>query len=181
MRPSSRFPTWMWRNVEVHDFVEWLRAHNERVPATARSQFRGLDIYSLGGSIAAVLAYLDSVDPDEAKTARRRYGCLTPWQDDPAGYGRAALMRGRSPCEDAVVDELRALLEQQPRLCRPRRRILLRRRAECARRARRRALLPADVSQLAESWNLRDRHMFETLVRLLDARGDGCEGRGLGA
>jgi erythromycin esterase-like protein len=87
----SRFPTWMWRNVEVHDLVEWLRAHNEALPPKARTQFRGLDIYSLGNSITAVLAYLDQVDPEEAKAARNRYGCLTPWQDDPAGYGRAAL------------------------------------------------------------------------------------------
>src|SRR5215211_3715606 len=23
-----RFPTWMWRNADVRDFVEWLRAYN---------------------------------------------------------------------------------------------------------------------------------------------------------
>jgi erythromycin esterase-like protein len=79
--PSSeeaflRFPTWMWRNVEVNDFVEWMRAHNEALPPKARTQFRGLDIYSLGNSIAAVLAYLDRVDPREAKAARLRHGCL---------------------------------------------------------------------------------------------------------
>ena len=106
----SRFPAWMWRNTDVHDFVEWLRAHNERLSSDARTEFRGLDIYSLGSSIAAVLAYLDRIDPEEAKAARRRYGCLTPWQDDPARYGEAALRLGKSPCEDGVVAELRALL-----------------------------------------------------------------------
>ena len=24
----ARFPTWMWRNNEVRDFVDWLREHN---------------------------------------------------------------------------------------------------------------------------------------------------------
>lgn len=87
----ARFPTWMWRNVEVRDFVTWLRSHNEKSASQACVEFRGLDIYSLGLSIAAVLTYLDRVDPDEAKAARRRYGCLTPWQDDPAAYGEATL------------------------------------------------------------------------------------------
>ena len=109
----ARFPTWMWRNVEMHDFVEWLRAHNEKLPAHARTRFCGLDIYSLGTSITAVLSYLDRVDPQEAKTARRRYGCLTPWQDEPARYGRAALYLDKSPCEDGVVAELRALLDKR--------------------------------------------------------------------
>ena len=72
----SRFPAWMWRNVEVHDFVEWLRRQNEKLPTGARTEFRGLDIYSLGSSIAAILTYLDRVDPEEAKAARGRYGCL---------------------------------------------------------------------------------------------------------
>ena len=67
----ARFPTWMWRNVEVHDFVLWLRAYNERHAPDACVEFRGLDIYSLGSSIAAVLAYLDKNDPESAKEARR--------------------------------------------------------------------------------------------------------------
>ncbi len=66
----TRFPTWMWRNVEMHDFIDWLRGHNEKLPLQARTRFCGLDIYSLGTSIAAVLAYLDRVDPEEAKRAR---------------------------------------------------------------------------------------------------------------
>ncbi len=145
----SRFPTWMWRNVEVHDFIEWLRRHNGPLPVQERAEFRGLDIYSLGNSIAAVLAYLDRVDPEEARAARKRYGCLTPWQDDPAAYGLSAIRLGKSPCEDAVVAELRALARQAPRLCQPRRRVLLKRRAERARGARGGTLLSADVPQLA--------------------------------
>ena len=92
--PFQRFPTWMWRNTDVADFIDWLREHNESVPSSsARAGFYGLDIYSLSGSIAAVLDYLDKVDPEAAAVARERYGCLTPWQKDPATYGRAVLTR----------------------------------------------------------------------------------------
>lgn len=53
----------MWRNVEVHDFVEWLRGNNEGLSSADRVQFSGLDIYNLGASITAVLGYLEKVDP----------------------------------------------------------------------------------------------------------------------
>jgi erythromycin esterase-like protein len=66
----ARFPTWMWRNVEAHDFVLWLRAYNERHAPDACVEFRGLDIYSLGSSMAAVLAYLDK----KTRKARKRRG-----------------------------------------------------------------------------------------------------------
>jgi erythromycin esterase-like protein len=109
----SRFPTWMWRNSEVRDFVGWLRAYNAGLPPERRAEFRGLDVYSLGASIAAVLAYLDAHDPEAAKAARRRYACLTPWHMDPADYGRAVLFGDREPCEDAAVQQLRDLLARR--------------------------------------------------------------------
>jgi erythromycin esterase-like protein len=95
----SRFPTWMWRNVEVHDFVDWLRAYNEGLNAARRVGFFGLDIYNMKASIRAVSDYLDKIDPKAARVARERYGCLTPWQHDPATYGRAMLSAGYAKCE----------------------------------------------------------------------------------
>ena len=87
----ARFPTWMWRNNEVRDFVDWLREHNAAAKPALRVAFHGLDLYSLYASIRSVLDYLDQVEPDAARIARQRYGCLTPWQGDPAAYGHAAL------------------------------------------------------------------------------------------
>lgn len=109
----ARFPTWMWRNVEVHDFTEWLLAHNEPLSSAKRVQFRGLDIYSLRASMAAVIDYLDRVDPAEAKAARDRYSCLSPWQEDPARYGHATYRLPKSPCEDKVVTQLQELLDRR--------------------------------------------------------------------
>jgi len=167
----ARFPTWMWRNLEVHDFVLWLRTHNEAVASDERAEFRGLDIYSLGSSIAAVLQYLDKADPKAAKEARERYGCLTPWQDDPVRYGRAVL-RGKETCEKEVVAQLQALLNS--RLDR------LRADSEAFFDATQNARIVRAAEQYyrimyegsRESWNLRDRHMFDTLQHLLEARAD---------
>jgi erythromycin esterase-like protein len=165
----ARFPTWMWRNIEVHDFAAWLRSHNERMAPSARVEFRGLDIYSLGSSIAAVLDYLDRNDPKAAKEARRRYGCLTPWQDEPARYGRAVL-HGRETCEPEVTAQLQDLLHA--------RLDLLKQDGEAFFDAAQNARIVRAAEQYyrimyegsRESWNLRDRHMFDTLQRLLNAR-----------
>ena len=112
----ARFPTWMWRNTEVRDFVSWLRKHNGTVERSKRVAFHGLDLYSLYDSIRSVLNYLDEVDPESARVARERYGCLTPWQRDPATYGHAALTGSYPTCESHVVRALTDLLAKRRNL-----------------------------------------------------------------
>ncbi|CAL8480912.1 protein-L-isoaspartate(D-aspartate) O-methyltransferase (plasmid) [Caballeronia sp. S22] len=172
-RPFRRFPTWMWRNAEFSAFVAWLRQHNGELPGERQAAFYGLDLYSLSESIAAVLAYLDANDPEAARIARERYGCLTPWQKNPAVYGRAAWQAGFGKCEQAVVAQLRDLLEKRlalpvsdPGLLDATNNARLIASAEQYYRAM--------YSGSAESWNLRDTHMFNTLESLLDARGPGA-------
>ncbi|MDX3905509.1 MAG: protein-L-isoaspartate(D-aspartate) O-methyltransferase [Pigmentiphaga sp.] len=175
--PSAfrRFPTWMWRNTDVYAFVEWLRAHNASRAESARAGFFGLDLYSLSDSMAAVLAYLERVDPQAARVARERYGCLTPWQKNPAVYGRAVVSDAYRGCEAEVVAQLSDLLA---------------RRMEYAHTetagyfdAAQNARLVASAERYyramyygsAESWNLRDTHMFETLAQLIQAHGPGAK------
>ncbi|HEY0012792.1 MAG TPA: protein-L-isoaspartate(D-aspartate) O-methyltransferase [Allosphingosinicella sp.] len=169
--PFSRFPTWMWRNREVDDFVRWLAAHNQPREPAARTGFYGLDLYNLGGSIRAVIDYLDEVDPEAAAIARERYGCLAPWRDNPQGYGRMAISEGYARCEAKVVQVLRALLEnRQDYAARDGDEWL-----DAAANARlvknAEGYYRAMYESSAESWNLRDTHMFETLCQILDARG----------
>jgi len=167
-----RFPTWMWRNLEVHDFVDWLRAHNERLDPARRAGFFGLDIYNMSASIRAVINYLDKADPEAAGVARERYGCLTPWQKDPATYGRAVLTAGYAKCEAPVVAMLRDLFDKQVEYRRHDGESFL----DAAQNAR----LVASAERYyrimyygaTESWNLRDRHMFETLELLLAWHGE---------
>ncbi len=168
--PFQRFPTWMWRNRDVADFVHWLHRHNQGEDPARKCGFFGLDIYNLGASISAVLEYLDRVDPEAAALARARYGCLTPWQEDPAFYGRA-VSHGYEDCEAAVVAQCRALLEKSLQYRGADGDLFL----DAAQNAR----LVASAERYyrtmyqggAESWNLRDTHMFETLENLLEARG----------
>jgi len=167
----TRFPAWMWRNHETRELVDWLRARNRGLPMERRAGFHGLDLYSLHTSIDAVLGYLDAVDPETAAVARQRYGCLTPWQSDPAAYGYAALTDRYRSCEGEIVRMLQELLE---------------RRVDYLGRDGDRyfdAVQNARVVKAAESyyrtmyyggpasWNLRDTHMYKTLRRLLRQRG----------
>ena len=175
----ERFPTWMWRNSDVLALVGWLRGHNDALPAGARKVgFYGLDLYSLYGSIEAVIGYLEEVDPDAAGRARRRYGCFEHFGEDPQAYGYAVDLGITRECEDQAVQQLHELQ---------------RRAAELAGRdggvpedehffAEQNARLVKNAEEYyrsmfqgrVSSWNLRDRHMAETLEALVahfDARG----------
>ena len=167
----ARFPTWMWRNTEVRSFVDWLHAHNAERAPQQRVAIYGLDLYSLYTSIGSVLKYLDEVDPNSAQIARQRYGCLTPWQADPATYGHAALTGAYRTCESEVVQMLEDILHKQSDYA-----------AHDGERfmdAVQNARLVTDAERYYRimyygsraSWNLRDNHMFETLKTLLNFHG----------
>jgi erythromycin esterase-like protein len=165
-----RFPQWMWRNADVLDFVGWLRAHNESCSEGEQVGFYGVDLYSLHASMDAVLRYLRVVDPDAAQRAAQRYGCFDRYRDDPQSYGYASTIGLTPSCEAEVVTQLIELQHAA---------------AEYARRDGR---LPHDAQFFAEqnarlvtnaeryyrtmfdssvsSWNLRDRHMADTVDAL---------------
>ena len=168
----ARFPSWMWRNNEVRAFVDWLRLHNAALEAASRVAFHGLDLYSLYDSIRAVLKYLDQVDPATARVARERYGCLTPWQSDPATYGHAALTGTYPTCESDVAVVLTDLLQKHREYAEHDGQRFL----DAVQNAR----LIANAERYYRimyygsraSWNLRDSHMFETLKMLLAFHGE---------
>ncbi|RDL37530.1 uncharacterized protein BP5553_04963 [Venustampulla echinocandica] len=172
--PFKRFPTWMWRNREMQDLVHWLRDRNAALPKTERSGVFGLDLYSIGTSLDAVIKYLDQVDLEMAQKARRRYGCIQPYVDEPSRYGLESLL---SPdfenCEKKIIAMLRDLMKKRLDYS------SMHEDGEEFHSAEQNALLVADAEKYYKSmyhrddpsWNLRDKHMFETLVRLMKFRG----------
>ena len=179
----QRFPTWMWRNTVVRDFAEWLRAHNAAQPeAGPKVGFYGLDLYSLYSSIEAVLGYLDRVDPEAAARARTRYGCFEHFGEDSQAYGYAASFGMTESCQQAVVGQLVELRQRASDYARRDGRIAeddyfyAEQNARLVKNAEEyyRTMFEGRVS----SWNLRDRHMAETLDALLahlDSQGRGAK------
>lgn len=167
----QRFPTWMWRNADVLDFIGWLRAYNEGIAASSKKVgFYGLDLYSLYSSIEAVLGYLDKIDPEASRRARYRYSCFEHFGRDTESYAYATSSGIAESCKDEAVQQL---IELQ------------RRAADYAHRdgrvaedeffhAEQNARLVKNAEQYyrsmfdgsISSWNLRDRHMAETLDAL---------------
>jgi erythromycin esterase-like protein len=166
----TRFPAWMWRNEVVRDFVQWVRDRNALRSAPDRVGFYGLDLYSLFASVRWILQYLGKVDPDAARRARFRYACFEHFGEDSQAYGYATASRMADPCENDVVRQLVDLRSHA---------------LEYVALDGRRALdeyfsaeQNARLVQNAEryyrslyrgrpnSWNLRDRHMLETLTAI---------------
>jgi erythromycin esterase-like protein len=169
----ERFPAWMWRNADILDFVGWLRAHNDALArGAARVGFYGLDLYALYTSIQAVLDYLDTVDLELATHARERYACFAHFGEDSQAYGYATGRGLMESCEDAAVQQLVDLQRHATELAQRDGRIpedeffFAEQNARLVRNAE--EYYRAMYRGRASSWNLRDRHMTETLVALAD-------------
>jgi erythromycin esterase-like protein len=166
-----RFPSWMWRNTDVVDFLAWLREWNDALPEGAqKTGFYGLDLYSLYTSMEAVVAYLEEVDPDAAQRARQRYACFDYMNRDAQVYAYETAFGGKEPCEQQAVEQLVELRNKAADVARdapgPDDRHFY---------AEQNARLVVNAEEYyravfrggAESWNLRDLHMAETLEKLV--------------
>lgn len=164
------FPTWMWGNLDVLHFVEWLRRHNDAISDPRRKVgFYGLDLYGLYSSIEAVISYLEKVDPRAAEAARQRYGCFEPFQGSKDLYAYAAGLGIAESCEDEALAMLRAMREKREHyveVSADDSHFYAEMSAVVARDAERyyRSMYRSDEL----SWNLRDIHMMDTLDRLLE-------------
>jgi erythromycin esterase-like protein len=167
----ERFPRWMWRNRDVLEFVDWLRGNNEGRQKGDAVGFYGLDLYSLFTSMAEVVRFLEQVDPEAASRARYRYSCFDAFGEDTQAYGYAAEFGLSRSCEDQAVQQLVELQRSAGELSQQDGRIpedeifYAEQNARLVRNAEEyyRTMFGERVS----SWNLRDRHMAETLEALL--------------
>ncbi len=173
LRDFQRFPQWMWRNTVMLEFVQWLRDWNGKLAqGKPAAGIYGMDLYSLHASIDSVLQYLDKVDPEAARRARNRYACFEHFGQDPQTYGYATTAGVAEPCEEEVVAQLTDLRRKYGEL--------MGRDGQHASDeffyAEQNARLVTNAERYyrsmfrgrESSWNLRDRHMTETLQALVN-------------
>lgn len=163
----ERWPTWMWANWEIVALCEWLRQYNARSPRQAG--FYGLDVYSLWESMEAIIAYLEKTDPEAARVARQAYRCFEPYGENEQAYAWSTRMVPET-CEDEVIELLRTLRRKSPQYAAD---------PEAAFNAEQNAVVIVNAERYyramvrsdANSWNLRDEHMADTLDRLMAFHG----------
>jgi erythromycin esterase-like protein len=171
LRTFERWPTWMWANEEIAALAEWLREHNGELAEDRRVGFYGLDVYSLWDSLYAILDYLRRIDPQALPAALRAFRCFEPYGEDVQEYARATVRFVPASCEDEVVELLGDLRAKAAAYSEDGREAyfaaeqnsLVLRNAE--------AYYRAMVRGGPGSWNIRDRHMTETLARLTSHHG----------
>ena len=168
----ERFPSWMWRNADVLDFIGWLKDHNENVYAVENQVgFYGLDLYSLHKSMHEVIHYLEHTDAKEAAKAKTLYGCLDRFGRDPQNYGLLAGSGVKDTCRAEVIQQLVDLRAKEIEYLSKNGRtaadeyFFAEQNARLVRNAESyyRKIFRSD----AASWNLRDEHMMEMLVELI--------------
>ncbi len=166
----KRFPTWMWRNREVLGFVEWLHYYNHQLSSEKQVGFYGLDLYSMHASMDAVIKYLSKVDPEAAMRARKRYACFDHFGINPQNYAYATRFGQAGTCEHDAIQQLHELrskagaYQQRDGRLAADEYFFAEQNAKLVKNVEQyyRLMFERDVS----SWNLRDRHMMDTLEAL---------------
>jgi len=166
----ARWPTWMWANEEIVALADWLRQHNDGLPEGREVGFYGLDVYSLWDSLYAVMGYVQKHDPALLATARSAFRCFEPYGEDAQHYARATAWVSES-CEDEVITLLGELQRRAARYPNDgdESRFSAEQNALVVKGAE--AYYRTMVHGGPESWNIRDRHMVETLNRLMRHHG----------
>lgn len=185
----DRWPSWMWANWEVAALAEWLRDHNRSLSPDRKVGFYGLDVYSLWDSMKTMMVYLEKEYPQAARSVKEAIRCFEPFGEDVQQYAYHTLRD--HGCRDEVLALLKEVRLKAQFLDGDR---------EAGFNTEQNALIAVNAEKYyrsmigfdRESWNVRDRHMMETLDRLLRfhgsfgvgtgpaARGTGPAARGIG-
>ncbi len=169
----ERWPTWMWANWEIVALAEWMRRFNQGRQAEMKVGFYGLDVYSLWESLDAISKYLEEHEPEAVEMARKAYHCFEPYSEDPQEYARSVAFVPET-CEDEVVELLKNVRQKLPEFQHDHEsKFSLEQNALVVQNAER--YYRAMIAGGANSWNVRDYHMAETLDRLMSHHGDGAK------
>jgi len=173
LKDFDRWPTWMWANWEIAALAEWLREYNESLPMSEKVGFYGLDVYSLWDSMKEMMDYLEKEDKHAAQSVREAISCFEPFNEDEQEYARYSLHNHN--CRDAVIAMLHEIRMKAHFLDDDR---------EAGFNTEQNALIAVNAEKYYrsmigfdnESWNIRDRHMMETLERLMQFHGPQSKG-----
>lgn len=165
----KRWPTWMWANWEIAAFAMWLKNHNDPLPYEEKIGFYGLDVYSLWESMELMVEYLEKEDPETAELAKNAFTCFEPYKARDSYT--SVFSSAQKGCGEQVVKLLKEVRENSHKYNDEQ---------EADLNAEINALVMANAEKYyksmagfgEDSWNVRDRHMVETLNILKDYHGE---------
>ena len=173
LKKFDRWPTWMWGNWEVAGLAEWMREYNVPLSIEKKVGFYGLDVYSLWDSMKAMMNYLEREDPNAASSVKKAIQCFEPFNENEQQYARYTLRE--AGCREEVLALLKEIRLKAQFLDGDR---------EAGFNTEQNALIAVNAEKYYrsmigfdnESWNVRDRHMMETLERLMKFHGKKAKG-----
>jgi erythromycin esterase-like protein len=167
----KRFPSWMWRNHLVPNFLRSLRQYNDQMNSPEKKVgFYGLDLYCLNESAQAVIAYLQAHHPEAAKNAIERYACFDHMHADSQMYSYLVEHRLKESCLKEVTEqllELQHLIYHDIKVNLPERdeQFYAMQNARVVKNAE--AYYRALFESHHVTWNIRDQHMADTLQNII--------------
>jgi erythromycin esterase-like protein len=168
LRQYDRWPTWMWGNYEVASLVTWLNAHNQGKTGSDKVGFYGLDVYCLWESMQELMPYLQGND-SLIERAQKVNQCFRPFSADPAQYAYS-VANASNTCRNQTEQLWQSILSYTGgSTAKTEAEFVMQQNALVAVNGE--AYYRSSVSSYPASWNIRDRHMTQTIQRLLELHG----------
>lgn len=166
MSEFKRWPTWMWANEQTAELVRWLKGRG--------AGFYGLDVYSLYESLDLVKFYAKKLNPKLQNRILEAYSCFEFFDRDEIAYAKS-LVKWPKGCEKEIVENLREILRLRLEITKLYEHELfdIQQNARIIRSAEK--YYRAMINGGAEAWNIRDKHMMDTLDSLLRYYGEGAK------
>ncbi len=172
LKSFNRWPTWMWANEEIADFVSWLKLHNQAKKDIQKVGFYGIDVYSLWESLEEIINFLGKTDPEstDLELAKKAFSCFEPFNQHPENYAMSSVNLSQA-CVDEVSKLLTSIRIHEDNYKNSEEADLnLKINALVAQNAEKyyRAMVKSDDL----SWNVRDEHMVEAINEIMDYHGN---------
>ena len=172
LKAFNRWPTWMWANEEIAEFIYWLKVHNNNQVMEHKVGFYGIDMYSLWESIEEIIRYLTESNPTgvDLELAQKAFSCFEPFNGLPEHY---AISTAHFPqvCIDEVSNLLASIRSHKDHY---------KDAQETNLNVKVNALVAKNAEEYyrtmlednARSWNIRDKHMVEAIHEVRNHYGE---------
>ncbi len=168
----KRWPTWMWANEEIVEFITWLKQFNEGMSSSSEQVgFYGLDVYSLWESMEEVLHYLKETNSPELELAQKAFSCFEPFGEDSQQYAISAGLLS-DDCTKEVVNLLTSIRKKKHEYEHFEEELSLNLEMNALVLKNAEHYYKTMVVDDHGSWNIRDEHMVEVLQSVMNYYGE---------